>query len=167
MKSPRFISLVLLLGLFGLFPTGIFAQEKTETEEEPAPKERVAREPRYIDVNVNPVIRINQEKSSKLSLHKEFDGDTKETSGQFSVESGVKRMKIEIQGNVEYGVIKVTLFLPSGKIYNDLSIDDSADMRWSTAFTIDEGNTEYYGIWKYQVKATEAEGEYALTITTY
>jgi hypothetical protein len=167
MRSQTFISLVLLLGLFGLFPAGIFAQERsTEEEEEAAVRERVVREPRDV-INVTPVISINQERSSKLSLHKEFNGDTKETEGQFSIEKGVKRIKIDVEGMVEYGVIKITLMLPSGKVYTDLSIDDSADMSWSTAFSVDESNPDYFGTWKYQVKATEAEGEYFLAITTY
>jgi len=76
-------------------------------------------------------------------------------------------MKINIEGHVQSGTIKVTLVLPGGEVYKDLTMDDSADLSWSTSFTIDEGVKKYHGSWTYKIKASSAEGMYNLSITTY
>jgi hypothetical protein len=113
------------------------------------------------------IYSYGQERSSRLSLRKHFQNESTEKNGEFKVEDEVRRMKISIQGEVRSGTIRVSLFLPDGDLYKDLTIDDSADLEWSSSFTISEGEKKYYGSWMYKIKATEAEGIYNLSITTY
>lgn len=107
------------------------------------------------------------EKSSRLSLSKEYDNESTEKSGEFKVEKSVKKMRLNIHGQVQSGQIKVSLILPGGESYQELTIDDSAELQWSSSFSIEEDETKYFGSWKYKVKATDAEGWYNLSITTY
>lgn len=163
MKTKMFMRFILVTGLFGLYPAGIYSQVASTGEVIVKPEIRIAREA----AGVYGAVYSSQEKSSKLTLHKSFSGETKETDGTFNVENGVKRIRINVEGVVESGKIMVSLTLPSGKLYKDLSIDESANMEWSTSFSIEEGNSEYSGTWKYQVKAAGAKGYYAMSITTY
>ena len=64
-------------------------------------------------------------------------------------------------------VVSAGLLLPGGEMYKDLTMDDSADLEWSTSFSIEEGVKKYHGSWTYKIKATNAEGVYNLSITTY
>lgn len=189
MKKKPFISLLAVTILITFSGISLFAQEevtpkaKQENEAQDMKEqeiqvkitreaERAARDASRAWVSTGPgnsfVYTIGgQEKSSRLSLSKEYDNESTEKSGEFKVENSVKKVRIRISGEVESGSIKVSLYLPGGDVYQELTIDDSADLEWSSSFSIDEGETKYFGSWKYKVKATNAEGDYNLDITTY
>jgi len=169
MKTRVLFRLLLVAGLFGLININLLAQEVVVSTGEASTVVR-ARESARAEAREHAsqyIYTYGQERSSRLSLSKHFENESTEKSGEFKVETEVQRMKINIEGHVQSGTIKVTLVLPGGEVYKDLTMDDSADLSWSTSFTIDEGVKKYHGSWTYKIKASSAEGMYNLSITTY
>jgi hypothetical protein len=169
MKTRVLLRLLLVSGLFGLININLLAQEVVVSsgEAESVARARAVERAEVRDAGSTYIYSYGQERSSRLSLRKHFQNESTEKNGEFKVEDEVRRMKISIQGEVRSGTIRVSLFLPDGDLYKDLTIDDSADLEWSSSFTISEGEKKYYGSWMYKIKATEAEGIYNLSITTY
>ncbi len=108
------------------------------------------------------------EKSTQLMLSKHFSGESASKSGNFSVDEGIRTLRISIQGSIRNdGSITITLYSPDDELFKELEIDNSADVHWSQVFTIKEDNYEYTGEWTYEIEADEAEGQYNLSITTH
>jgi len=108
------------------------------------------------------------EKSTQLMLSKHFSGESVSKSGNFSVDEGIRTLRISIQGSIRNdGSITITLYSPDDELFKELEIDNSADVHWSQVFTIKEDNYEYTGEWTYEIEADEAEGQYNLSITTH
>ncbi len=169
MKTRVLFRLLLVTGLFGLININLLAQEVVIStgEAESVDRVRALERAEARDAGSAYFYSYGQERSSKLSLYKNFKNESTEKEGEFKVEQEVRRMKINIQGHVKSGTIKVTLLLPGGEVYKDLTLDDSADLEWSSSFSIEEGVNKYHGSWKYKIKAVNAEGMYNLSITTY
>ena len=102
MKTKAIDKLLLTLGLFGLFNTGILAQSYTVVESDAKATELIefkkqSRESaRSAGSHAYSYVYGNQETSSRLSLHKHFEGQTTTKDGEFNVEKNVKRMKLNI-----------------------------------------------------------------------
>ena len=107
------------------------------------------------------------EHNSRLMLSKEYNGQSIDKQGTFEVDDNTTRLKLSIEGHVNSGSIKVSLILPDGKPYKSLTMDDSADIHWSESLNIKEGETKYYGTWKYRITTKVADGSYHLSINTY
>jgi hypothetical protein len=108
------------------------------------------------------------EKSTQLMLSKHFNGESVSKSGNFSVDGGIRTLRISIQGSIRNdGSITITLYTPDDELFKELEIDNSADVHWSQVFTIKEESGEYTGEWTYEIEADEAEGQYNLSITTH
>jgi hypothetical protein len=108
------------------------------------------------------------EKSTQLMLSKHFSGETVSKSGNFTVDEGIRTLRISIQGSIRNdGSITITLYTPDDDLFKELEIDNSADVHWSQVFTIREEGDEYTGEWTYEIEADEAEGQYNLSITTH
>jgi hypothetical protein len=169
MKTRVLFRLLLVTGLFGLININLLAQEVVVStgEAEPLLRARALERSASRDAGSSYFYSYGQERSSRLSLSKNFNKESTDKDGEFKVEEEVTRMKINIQGHVSSGTIKVTLLLPSGEVYKDLTLDDSADLEWSSSFSIEEGVKKYHGAWIYKIKAVNAEGMYQLSITTY
>ena len=170
MKTRVLFRLLLVTGLFGLININLLAQEVVVSTGENAAiraREAAAVRAESREFASQYIYTYGQDRSSRLSLSKHFNKESTEKDGEFKVEQEVKRMKINIQGHVSSGTIKVTLLLPGGEVYKDLTLDDSADLEWSSSFSIEEGVKKYHGSWIYKIKAVNAEGMYNLSITTY
>ncbi|MBL7112780.1 MAG: hypothetical protein ISS19_12665 [Bacteroidales bacterium] len=105
------------------------------------------------------------EGSSQLSLSKMFDQETVSKEGNFTVEKNYNMLKIAIEGTVKEGNLNIALKKPDGSEFNNLTIDNSADVRWTKVFS--EYKEEYVGKWTYEIKANAATGRYNLSITTH
>jgi len=105
------------------------------------------------------------EGSSQLSLSKMFDSESVSKVGNFTVEEHYNMLKIGIEGSVKEGSINIILKKPDGSEFKDLTIDNSADIRWTKLFS--EYKEEYVGKWTYEIKAVSALGRYNLSITTH
>lgn len=108
------------------------------------------------------------EKSTQLMLSKHFNGESVSKSSNFSVDEGIRTLRISIQGSVRNdGSITIILYTPDNELFKELEIDNSADVHYSQVFTIREEEGEYTGEWTYEIEADEAEGQYNLSITTH
>lgn len=109
----------------------------------------------------------SSEKNSKLTLSKRYEGESTSKTGTFSVEEGVKKIRLSISGSVSSGNISLELYIPGKKELKKLTIDDSADIMWSQSINIKEGDTKYFGEWTYVINAQDAKGKYSLSLSTY
>ena len=107
------------------------------------------------------------EHNSRLTLSKNYSGQSIDKQGTFEVEESITKLKLSIEGHVNSGSITVSLILPGGKPYKSLTMDDSADIHWSESLNIKEEETKYYGTWKYRITTKVAEGSYLMSINTY
>jgi len=107
------------------------------------------------------------EHNSRLTLSKNYNGQSIDKQGTFEVEDKITKLKLSIEGHVNSGSITVSLMLPDGKIYKSLTMDDSADIQWSESLNIKEDVTKYFGTWKYRITTKVADGSYLLSINTY
>jgi len=177
MKKKEFIALVLVFGVFLIIDTPLLAQSTGSSSSRES-----HREARSARVMVAPEIEIrdiqdfdyqyisgssSSEKNSKLSLSKHYDGQTTSKKGTFSVEEGVRKIRLSISGDVRSGEIGVEVYLPGEEELINLSFDDSAEVSWSQSINISDDDTRYFGKWTYVITAEKAEGAYKLTLTTY
>jgi len=109
----------------------------------------------------------SQERNTKLTLSKDYNGESTMKTGTFNVEQGVKKIRLSIQGSVKSGNINLEVYLPGKKELKKLSMDDSADIQWSQSIDIKEGDNKYYGAWTYVINAQNAKGYYSLSLSTY
>jgi len=104
--------------------------------------------------------------SSQLMLSKSYDGKDAENTGVFQIEEPVRQIRFSIDGSVKEGKIIIKLLLPGGEVFKELTIDESADIRFSQSITVPEEKNKYTGNWKYVIKAVKARGNYRLSINT-
>jgi len=111
-------------------------------------------------------IHFSHQNSSQLMLSKNYEGTDAENSGEFQIEEAVRQIRISIDGAVKEGSIKIKLFLPGGETFKDMTIDESADIKYSQSIGISEEEKKYEGKWKYVIKASKAKGSYRMSINT-
>jgi len=104
--------------------------------------------------------------NSQLMLSKNYSGTDAENEGVFQIEKSVRQIRFSIEGSVREGSITVKLLLPGGDVFKELTIDESADVRFSQSLVIMEDENKYSGNWKYTIKARNADGNYRLSIST-
>jgi len=104
--------------------------------------------------------------SSQLSLSKTFDGQSSENEGTFDVDESVRHISLSFSGRVKEGEIEIIITLPDGDELKDITIDTSADIRFTQSIKIAEDEDRYYGQWEYSVESDEAVGNYQLSIQT-
>jgi hypothetical protein len=108
------------------------------------------------------------ERSTQLTLHKQFSGESVSKTGHFTVSEDIRMLRVSIQGSIRNnGSITIIVYMPNDELFKELEIDNSADIAWTQVLTIKEDNDEYTGEWTYEIEADEAEGEYNLSITTH
>lgn len=172
MKQRNFIIILAALGVFIFIDTSLLAQTTgvrtvQEIEREALARERSRESARARESYVYVTGYGNSEHNSKLMLSKHYDGQSIDKQGTFDIESNTTKLKLSIDGQVVSGSITVSLIMPDGKPYKSLTIDDSADIRWSESLNIKEGEKKYYGSWKYRITTKVADGSYHLSINTY
>jgi len=161
-RTIIFISVLMLTGFMINNQKALSQQLKSGSDIIVSPSER----------NMERQARImyfgQDEKSTQLMLSKHFSGESVSKSGNFSVDEGIRTLRISIQGSIRNdGSITITLYTPDDELFRELEIDNSADVHWSQVFTIKEESDAYTGEWTYEIEADEAEGQYNLSITTH
>ena len=184
MKQRNFIILLAILGVFIFLDTSILAQSTGVTVKEDeelairkaefAHQEAITRSSararaasRAREDYVYVTSFGSNEHNSRLMLSKEYNGQSIDKQGSFEVEDNTTRLKLSIEGHVNSGSIKVSLILPDGKPYKSLTMDDSADIYWSESLNFKEGETKYFGSWKYRITTKVADGNYHMSINTF
>lgn len=133
-----------------------------QQEEKSRQAEQMAREMEY---RARAMVYGDQN-ASQLMLSKSYKGTDADNSGVFQVEETVKNIRINMDGSVKAGKIKISIFLPGGELFKEMTIDEAADVRYSQSFNITEDQGKYIGNWKYRIKSEKAEGSYRLSIGT-
>lgn len=111
---------------------------------------------------------FGQDNQSQLTLRKNFRGTSTTSKGEFEVEKQIKHFRCQISGSVRSGEIFIGIEYPDGKTFKELVINPSADINFSQAISIKEGEEKKYtGSWSYMIKAKEAEGSYMVQIMTH
>lgn len=106
-------------------------------------------------------------KSTRLTLSKDFKGESASKTGTFVVEEGIRMLEISIKGVVWEGQISISISKPGKNMFKDQVIDTSADVEWKQMFTIREDSKEYTGEWTYKIEAVKAKGFYNLSFTAH
>ena len=184
MKQRNYLVLLAVFGVFIFIDTSILAQSTgvivQEDEQiavrkaQKAQQEAITRE--MARARASSRVRDNylyvtdwgsNEHNSRLTLSKNYNGQSIDKQGTFEVEDNISKLKMSIEGHVNSGSITVSLILPGGKSYKTLTMDDSADIQWSESLNIPDEETKYYGTWKYRITTKVAEGSYLLSINTF
>jgi hypothetical protein len=183
MKQRNFFILLAVFGVFIFIDTSVLAQSTGTAKEDEAISVREAEKAHQYAIQsersrARTLSRAREdyvyvtgwgsnEHNSRLTLSKNYNGQSIDKQGTFEVEDKISKLKMSIEGHVNSGSIKVSLILPDGKPYKSLTMDDSADIQWSESLNIKEGESKYYGTWKYRITTKVAEGSYLLSINTY
>ena len=110
---------------------------------------------------------LYQGNQSQLTLRNSFRGGSDSSKGDFQVEKDTRHFRCMINGKVNSGEIFIKIQYPGGKVFKELTINSSAEISFNQSLTIKEGEEDkYLGTWKYEIKATKAEGNYMLQIST-
>lgn len=110
---------------------------------------------------------LYQGNQSQLTLRNSFRGGSDSSKGDFQVEKDTRHFRCMINGKVNSGEIFIKIQYPGGKVFKELTINSSAEISFNQSLTIKEGEEDkYLGTWKYEIKATKAEGSYMLQIST-
>ena len=176
MKQRNFIMMLAVLGVFIFIDTSVLAQSEEVRAAQHAEQEAITHSREAARARESARARSEYvyvtgygsgEHNSRLSLSKEYNGQSIDKQGAFEVEDNTTKLKLSIEGHVKSGSIKVSLILPDGKPYKSLTMDDSADIQWSESLNIKEDVTKYFGTWKYRITTKVADGSYHLSINTY
>jgi hypothetical protein len=109
-----------------------------------------------------------QGSQSQLTLRNSFNGETVASTGEFDVDESATHLRFTVNGKVRHGEISIRVLYPGGKVFKDLNINSSAEITFNQSLTIKEDEKKkYVGVWKYEVKAKTAEGNYMLSIMTH
>ena len=159
-----------VLGVFIFIDTSVLAQSEEVRAAQHAQQEAMTRSREAARAHSEYVYVTGYgsgESNSRLSLSKDYNGQSIDKQGTFEIDDDIRKLKLSIDGAVNSGSITVSLVLPDGKLYKSLTIDDSANIHWSESLTIKEDETKYYGTWKYRITTKVADGSYHLSINTY
>jgi hypothetical protein len=86
----------------------------------------------------------------------------------FDVEPTSNKVIMSVNGDCKSGEIRVRITMPSGKTYSDIAIDEFGNLNWRKSFSMsDEENQDKAGVWKFQIKASDASGYFKIALQTY
>jgi hypothetical protein len=82
----------------------------------------------------------------------------------FDVEKGVKNLSMSISGMCKTGAIKISILMPNGKSYSEVTIDEFGSLNWRKSFDINDESKDMVGVWKFKVATTNATGSFRLSL---
>jgi hypothetical protein len=105
----------------------------------------------------------NQPRTSwDLSRNVVDDSSVKEYT--FDLEKGMKSMSMSISGMCKTGEIRISILMPGGKSYSEVTIDEFGSLNWKKSFEMTEESKDKVGIWKFQVTTSKATGNVRLSL---
>jgi len=109
----------------------------------------------------------SSDKSSHLTLRKNLTNNTSTKNSKFIINPDQKKLRLSAQGSLSEGKISISISDPSGKEFQKIEIDSSADIEWSQTLGLDEENKKYLGEWKFEIVISQATGIYSFSISTF
>ena len=86
----------------------------------------------------------------------------------FDVEKTANTVVMSVMGDCKTGDIRIKIFMPTGKSYSDIVIDESGNLNWRKSFTISETeNQDKAGEWKFKIDSDKATGFFKISLQTY
>lgn len=110
----------------------------------------------------------DQSSTSQLTLRNSFDGNSDSSKGEFEVSKDTRHFRVNINGKVKSGEIRIIVDYPNGDTFKDMTINSAAEISFSQSVSISEEEPDkYIGDWSYKVIAEEAKGSYSMSIMTH
>jgi len=102
----------------------------------------------------------------------DFTKHVKETSFSrdysFDVEKTASNVVMSIIGDCKSGQINVKIIMPSGKLFSDITIDESGNLNWRKSFIVSEDeNKDKVGEWKFKIASEKATGYFKISLQTF
>ena len=179
MKKTKTIFTLLLCASFFLLSAGLFGQTVIQTKKKAAQEDEFKiqektlpdeyiRAPRtqYFPAPLS-INSWTSDKSSHLTLRKNLSNNTSTKNSKFIINPDQKKLRLSAQGSLSEGKISISISDPSGKEFQKIDIDSSADIEWSQTLGIDEENKKYLGEWKFEIVISQATGRYSFSISTF
>jgi hypothetical protein len=86
----------------------------------------------------------------------------------FDVEKTAKSVSMSVMGDCKSGEIKIGIYMPGGKKYSDVILDESGNLNWRKSFSISEGdNDDKTGEWKFKISTSKATGFFRISLQTF
>jgi len=182
MKKTKTIFAFLLSASFLFMSVGLFGQTEAQTRKKTVKEagllkstgqaktlqDEYIRAPRtqYIQAPLS-INSWTSDKSSHLTLRKALSNNSSTKNSKFIIDTNQKKIRISAQGSLSEGKISITITEPSGKEFQKIEMDSSADIEWSQTLGLDEENKKYFGEWKFAIVISEATGMYSFSISTF
>ena len=182
MKKTKTIFALLLSTSFLFMSVGLFGQTEAQTRKKTVKADDLLKSTgqaktffdEYISVpRAQPTqtwsraISWEPDRSSHLTLRKALSNNTSTKNSKFIIDTDQKKIRISAQGSLSEGKISITITEPSGKEFQKIEMDSSADIEWSQTLGLDEEDKKYFGEWKFAIVISEATGMYSFSISTF
>lgn len=82
----------------------------------------------------------------------------------FEIDKEANRGSIDVSGSCKHGEIRITISMPSGKMYTEVLIDEFGSINWSKNFSISEEDKSKTGNWTFMIDAKDATGSFRLSV---
>jgi hypothetical protein len=105
---------------------------------------------------------------STWEFSKSMKGKTFSKEYSFDVEKTSNTVVMSVMGDCKTGDIRIKIYMPTGKSYSDIVIDESGNLNWRKSFTISETeNQDKAGEWKFKIDSDKATGFFKISLQTY
>jgi hypothetical protein len=86
----------------------------------------------------------------------------------FDVDPTANTVVMSVNGDCKSGEIHIKITMPNGKVYSDITIDESGNLDWRKSFVIsDTENKEKAGAWTFGINSAKATGYFKISLQTY
>lgn len=86
----------------------------------------------------------------------------------FDIDPTANTVVMSVNGDCKAGEIHIKITMPNGKVYSDITIDESGNLDWRKSFVIsDTENKEKTGAWTFGINSAKATGYFKISLQTY